>query len=163
MNSLITGLAALTILLFVVLIGLRIFLRSTTGKPSIHINGGAVDWAQVTETKPDQISFLNPEGREVTLTFRDTPAHELKLESIRRTGSSETRDYATTETQVIGSEASVPRLAGATLRLVSFDTDFDGNPYVRLSFGKGNSLFPSDSQAVRVAIVKATVENTRPR
>lgn len=163
MSSFITALAALTIVLFLVSVGLRFYMRKLASQPTINIRGSATEWAEVTETKPGQISFLNPEGREVTLVYRDTPAHELKLESIRRTGNSETREYATTETQVIGSEASVPRLAGATLRHVSFDTDFDGNPYVRLSFGKGNSLFPSDSQAVRVAIVKATVKNTHPR
>lgn len=162
MNTLLTVLSVLIIVMFLASIGLSVYQRKRASKPSINIRGGAIDWAQVTETKPGHISFLNPEGREVSLVYRDTPAHELKLESIRRNGNSETRDYATIETEVVGSEASVPRLAGATLRSVSFDTDYEGQPYVRLNFGKGHYLFPSENQSVKVAITKATVENTRP-
>lgn len=149
-----TILATATIVLFVVLLLLKLYLRNTSGKPSIHKHEGTTDWADVPCIKPDHVCVTTPNGERLHIDFNDRPIDDFKVKSVAVNGKHTSTTYNTEQVDVAEAVTNITinKPASATLRHIHFQRTWEGQALVILYFGIGNGIMPHTSYNAEVRL-----------
>lgn len=151
-----TILAIATIVLFIVWVALGLYLRYTTGKPSLHMSGNSAGWASAPCIKPDHACVTTPTGERLHINYNEQPLDSFQLHNSSVINRNTYRVYETPHVERTDADnLFIDKPKGATLRSLSFSTDWNDRAYVTLTFGVGSRIAPRDTLRVRVYLTPA--------